>query len=211
MILDAKTLFVQYNNNQLSAFKVHDGVVGESYVPDTSEVYKLVEASVSVSTKAQIIPPELLSIEPNIVFFVKPDWREMTISSDKKRKYNVYFPGFILIMQRDDLFSFAVKERSLDQITPDTELYHIPLPNVYMGGSLCYGAANKFQASSYSYQQIKELMLETLFGVSFTLHFHNKYRNLYPTYRQQWKTPRRWLQEWDNELIPMRKKLSLWL
>ena len=209
MILSANKVFVMYGDDTLHAFKVRDGIICESYVPDLSELKSLVDATIDIDKRNPILPTSMVSNTGRLVYFIKPGFRKI----NKRDKKEVYLPGMILVLQNDELYSFATKVTKREDLKSDTPLFHIPLPNIYTSGLLCYGEANQFTSSKYSYQVIEELLLETLFGVDFTLHSHNVYTvNFFQrAFSLGYKQPWRWMKFWNKELISNNLTLSAWL
>ena len=81
----------------------------------------------------------------------------------------------VQIFKGFDVMTFAVDKLSKEYITENTTLYTYPLPNLYNNGSMCLGAASSFSILDKSFETIKKLADEQLFGVDFTTEVHSTY------------------------------------
>lgn len=90
-----------------------------------------------------ILPIELLYfkqtfLDLTMVWYLPPSNQKLHFSKELKIKSGVVnLPGFIFMVQKDDLFIYAVKTDKRPDL--NTRLYKAPFHNIYENGCVCLG------------------------------------------------------------------------
>jgi len=166
-----------FYNDCLEYRHVREGLVCESIAIPQEAINILYKSFSTGRSHKEMLDYRLISLSPSLVYYSAAFTRDVTITIDKKETVyqNVSFPPMVLSFNGSRLSVYAVKTPCREKLQLTDLLYQYPLPNIYSGGNLCYGAANSFDVSKYRTSQIFDLAMETLFGVSFSTEVHNAY------------------------------------
>jgi hypothetical protein len=168
------------NSDPLMTLKIYPfGVLMQRKTPQGTAEYLVDPAQVALQLAANIrLETGLLS--PNTIYVAQEGVQKIIIEHRPRKKTAIFLEGSdapVIVPLPDMLLFrcsadkgqpeyrvFAVKGRPTSL---DAKLFHVPLPNVYSDGRICWGSVQKLQAQNLSGTSLEEdwkVFLGTPFG-----------------------------------------------
>ena len=110
-----------------------------------------------------VIYHSVRGLYPSIAWIVKGKYRPYY--TRHKDDIMLFYPHILFFIDREKLYMFALKTLN---VKPDTMLYTLPFPNMYEGGSMCWGSVRRNKLFSKSLNRTMENCEAAFFNSNFT-------------------------------------------
>ncbi|MDB9322364.1 hypothetical protein PN483_10535 [Nodularia spumigena CS-591/04] len=111
------------------------------------------------------------STDTYLVKFIPP--AIYTINCEQLGDLTVTLPAMVFAGKKFKYWVWAIKDK---EFTPQAPAFHVPLPNIYSSGQVCWGVNEPPAANSVSINQAWKLFISSVFTNHFTINKSHKYR-----------------------------------
>ncbi|WP_414567937.1 hypothetical protein [Nostoc sp. CCY 9925] len=111
------------------------------------------------------------STDTYLVKFIAPS--TYTINCDELGSLTVPLPAMVFVGKGLKYWVWAIQEQ---EFTPQASAFHVPLPNVYSSGQVCWGVNEPPAANSLSINHAWNLFISSIFTNHLTISKSQKYR-----------------------------------
>lgn len=155
--------------------------VGESVPADMDMLTDLVASIKTVNFKSlkfkSLIPKNVLYVnaeqaDPVIIWHRAPERRHLEMREGVGNTGTYSMPMILFACAKGSLYSFRME---WDNVEPDSELFYMPLPNIYNDSKVCLGGASRRLKKAKSLEEYMEVMELLFYATDFNALHHKNF------------------------------------